>query len=181
MTVSPDGSECPSAENVSSSSCRFLRRSSASPFSRYWSAQPGWAAFLVGVGLGHPVPQALFADAGVLGDSDDRFAALAGHLDRALPELRGMWCGHVDILPGGMGHLGSGVRAKGASSLSVSRKQQLHLADVLVAAGGSEPVEGSGLASPKQQQTSGRIGMDSCAAFCWDDREPNGPLTHGYL
>ncbi len=50
------------------------------------------AAILVSISLGHPVPQARVADAEIL--LGDRCGALTGELDRALPELPGVWCGH---------------------------------------------------------------------------------------
>src|SRR5215472_15059153 len=83
------------------------------------------AAVVVGVGLGHPVPQARLADAEVLGDLGDRCGALAGELDGALAELQGVWCRHADILPGGRGHLRSGVRATWASSWRSARARSL--------------------------------------------------------
>jgi hypothetical protein len=45
--------------------------------------------------------------------------ALAGELDGALAELRRVRCRHGDILPDGRGHLRSGVRETGASSVGV--------------------------------------------------------------
>src|SRR5262249_51549949 len=51
------------------------------------------AALFVGVGLGHPVPEARLADAEVLGELADGFGPFAGELDGAAAELRGVGCG----------------------------------------------------------------------------------------
>jgi hypothetical protein len=74
------------------------------------------AAVFVTVSMGHPVPQARFTDAEILGDLNDRFDALVGQFDCALPELHGVWCGRADILPGDRSYLWSGVRTTEPSS-----------------------------------------------------------------
>src|SRR5690606_7886675 len=71
---------------------------------------------LVGVGLGHPVPQTRLADTEILRQHGNRFVALTGQLNRPTAELGWVWCRHQDILPDGRGHLTSGVRATGSSS-----------------------------------------------------------------
>jgi len=75
----------------------------------------------IGVGLGHPVPQARLADAEILRQCGDRFVAQTRKLNRPPAELWWVWCRHRDILPDGTGHLTLGVRATGSSSADVSQ------------------------------------------------------------
>jgi len=81
-------------------------------FAIYWYA----ICILVGVGLGHPIPQARFRDLQIFGQLGDRFGLLTGELDGSPAELGRVWGRHRDILPGGRSHLRAGVRPTGGSS-----------------------------------------------------------------
>jgi hypothetical protein len=62
------------------------------------------------------VPQTRFGDPQILGDLSDRFCPLTRQLDGTTTELGRVRSRHEGILPGGRGHLRSGVRAPGGSS-----------------------------------------------------------------
>ena len=78
--------------------------------------QLGVAAVLIGVGLGHPIPQARSRYLQLFRQLSDRFGLLTGELDGSPAELGGVWRRHGDILPGGRSHLRAGVRQTGGSS-----------------------------------------------------------------
>src|SRR4051794_22079868 len=52
------------------------------------AGQPCRAAIVVGVGLGHPIPQARLANPQILGHRSDPFIAHTGKLDSTTTELR---------------------------------------------------------------------------------------------
>jgi hypothetical protein len=73
--------------------------------------------------------EARLADPKVLRDLAKRLVPQPGQLDRALTELRRVWCGHPNSSLGAQCRLSSGVRETGGSSHFIKTHRR-HEADV---------------------------------------------------
>lgn len=82
--------------------------------------QPRTVRCVVGLGLSQPVPQTRLANRQLFSQCGDRLLAQTRKLDRTTTKLQWMRCRHGGILPGGRGHLRSGVRARGSSSVTTN-------------------------------------------------------------